>query len=143
MHGSGEESHGSAETVAAKPAQHLLRAVSKKNNAQGHSQDSRCDILVCGNKFSKHRTFSFFSHLPYGFGFCAPLTLAYHKWLGTAGRRAFCAAGIDIFFRAINRDKILIFADHGIPEAPLNPPCPWMGAEAENSPGNGMAGQPL
>jgi peptidoglycan/xylan/chitin deacetylase (PgdA/CDA1 family) len=37
-----------------------------------------------------------------------------------------CAAGIDRLFRAINRDKILILAYHGISEASRDPHCPWI-----------------
>src|ERR1039457_6667682 len=61
MHGFREKAHGAVETIAAKPPQHLLRAMREKYDAQRQSRDRRCGIILCGNEFSKHCASSPFS----------------------------------------------------------------------------------
>jgi len=47
VHDPGEETHGAGESVAAEPAQHLLRAVCEENHPKGEAKH-RCRMIISG-----------------------------------------------------------------------------------------------
>src|SRR2546426_4919992 len=53
----GEKTHGGTETVTAKPTQHFLRAVSKKDNSQRDSKNRCRPITLCPHQVAKHNRF--------------------------------------------------------------------------------------
>src|SRR5713226_2404548 len=53
----GEKTHGGTETITAKPAQHFLRAVSKKDNSQRDSKNRCRPITLCPHQVAKHNRF--------------------------------------------------------------------------------------
>src|ERR1035437_7139226 len=62
MHCSREESHSAIETLATKPAQHLLRSVREKDYSHRQPQERRCGVTICGNELLEHcaKSFLFF-----------------------------------------------------------------------------------
>src|SRR5713101_1448186 len=53
----GEKTHGGAETITAKPTQHFLRAVSKKDNSQRDSKNRCRPITLRPHQVAKHNRF--------------------------------------------------------------------------------------
>ena len=54
VHSSGEETHGSTETVATKPPQHLLRSMSEKHNSENDAKNCCCGTTICCSYYAKH-----------------------------------------------------------------------------------------
>ncbi len=54
VHGLSEESHGARETIAAKPAKRLLRAVGKKDRAQHEAKNGDDRIVRGADKLVEH-----------------------------------------------------------------------------------------
>src|SRR5713226_7086551 len=53
----GEKTHGGTETITSKPAQHFLRAVSKKDSSQRDSENRCRPITLCPHQVAKHNRF--------------------------------------------------------------------------------------
>src|SRR5260370_35284074 len=52
---SGEEAHRAGKAVSTDPPQRLLGAVGEKDHSQRQSKNSRCNVIVGRNQFTKHR----------------------------------------------------------------------------------------
>src|SRR2546430_357201 len=50
-----EESHRAGEAISTEPSEHLLSAVGEEDHSEHQSKNSRCDVVIGGNQFTKHR----------------------------------------------------------------------------------------
>src|SRR2546430_12674891 len=50
-----EETHRAGEAISTEPSEHFLGTVGEKNHSKHQSKNSRCNVVVSGSQFSKHR----------------------------------------------------------------------------------------
>src|SRR4029077_20412276 len=50
-----EEAHRAGEAVATEPPQHFLGAVGEEDHSEHQSKNSRSNVVVGGNQFTKHK----------------------------------------------------------------------------------------
>src|SRR5258708_28669368 len=55
VHDSSEEAHRAGEAVSTEPPEHLLGAVGEEDHSKHQAKNSRCNVVVGGNQFTKHR----------------------------------------------------------------------------------------
>src|SRR5712692_639779 len=50
-----EKAHRAGEAISTEPSEHFLGTVGEENHSKHQSKNSRCNVVVSGNQFSKHR----------------------------------------------------------------------------------------
>src|SRR6266849_3362463 len=50
-----EETHRAGEAISTEPSEHFLGTVGEEDHSKHQSKNSRCNVVVSGNQFTKHR----------------------------------------------------------------------------------------